>query len=104
MKNSESAFLFGIFTAWANLWGRACQDRPATVVTIHYRLTQHPSNHRAAAPAAAGTRSYSGAVAYLLESLSPGPDRFEHGTFANLVAQAGRFEVFDDRLLSGLLF
>jgi hypothetical protein len=31
-------------------------------------------------------------------------DRFEHGTFTDLVAQAGRFEVLDDCLLSGLLF
>jgi hypothetical protein len=40
----------------------------------------------------------------LLEGLSPAPDGFEHGTFADLVAQARRFEILDDGLLSGFLF
>jgi hypothetical protein len=40
----------------------------------------------------------------LLESLGPCLDRFEDGASADLVAQAGRLEVFDDRLLSSLLF
>jgi hypothetical protein len=40
----------------------------------------------------------------LLESLGASLDRFEHGASADLVAQAGRFEVFDHRPLSSLLF
>jgi hypothetical protein len=39
----------------------------------------------------------------LLEGLSAGSNGFEHGAFADLVTQAGRFEVFDNRLLSDLL-
>ena len=71
---------------------------------LTHRLSQHPSNHRAAAPAAAGAGANAGAFAYLLEGLSPSLDGFEHGAFANLVAEAGRFEVLDDRLRSGSLF
>jgi len=40
----------------------------------------------------------------LLEGISAGSNGFKHGAFADLVTKAGRFEVFDDRLLSGLLF
>jgi hypothetical protein len=40
----------------------------------------------------------------LLKGLSARFDGFEHGAFADLVAQTGRFKAFDDRLLSGFLF
>jgi hypothetical protein len=40
----------------------------------------------------------------LLESRGAGLDGFQHGAFANLVAQAGRLEIFDNRLFSGLAF
>jgi hypothetical protein len=40
----------------------------------------------------------------LLEGFGPCLDRFEHDPFADLVTQAGRFEIFDDGLGSGLLF
>jgi hypothetical protein len=40
----------------------------------------------------------------LLEGLSPSLDGFENDAFADLVAEAGRFEILDDRLRSGLLF
>lgn len=104
MSGIESAFLLGILTARADLRGQGCKDGPATIVTTDHGLSQHPSNHRAAAPAAARTGADTGAFAHLLEGLSPSLDGFEHGAFADLVAQAGRFEVFDDRLLSGLSF
>ena len=84
--------------------GRGRKDRPATLVAADDGLSQHPSNHRAATFAAAWPRADSGAFAYLLEGLSAGANGFEHGAFADLVAQAGRFEVFDDRLLSGFPF
>ena len=35
------------------------------------------------------------------ENFRAGLNGFEHGAFANLVAQASGFEIFDDRLLSG---
>jgi hypothetical protein len=100
----ESAFLLGILAARADLRGRSCKHRPTTIVAIDHGLSQHPSNHRAAAPAAARTGADAGALAHLLEGLSSSLDGFEHGAFADLVAQAGRFEVFDDRLRPGLLF
>jgi hypothetical protein len=40
----------------------------------------------------------------LLESFGARLDGLEHRAFANLVAQAGRFEVLDDRLFSGFPF
>jgi hypothetical protein len=40
----------------------------------------------------------------LLEGLSPSLDGFADGAFANFIAQAGRFKIVDDRLLSGFLF
>ncbi len=69
-----------------------------------HRLAQHSSNHCAAASAAAGAGTDSRAFAYLLEGLGPGLDGFEHGASADLVAQASRFEIFDDGLRSGVLF
>jgi len=80
------------------------QDRPAAFVAAHDGLSQHTSNQRAAAPAAAGSGADSGAFAHLLEGFGAGLNGFDHGAFADLVTQAGRFEVFDDRLLSGFSF
>jgi hypothetical protein len=39
----------------------------------------------------------------LLKRFGAGLNRFHHSAFADLVAQASRFEVLDDRLLSGFL-
>jgi hypothetical protein len=76
------------------------KDRPATFVATDHRLSQHPPNHRTATSAAAGASAHPGAFAYLLEGPGPRLDRFVHDALADFVAQAGRFEVFDDRLLS----
>jgi hypothetical protein len=40
----------------------------------------------------------------LLESFGASLNRFHHRALADFVAQASRFEVLDDRLLSGFLF
>jgi hypothetical protein len=40
----------------------------------------------------------------LLESFGARLDGLEYRAFANLIAQAGRFEVLDDRLFSGFPF
>jgi hypothetical protein len=80
------------------------QDWPAAVLATHYGFAQHASDHRAAAPAAARTRANSGAFAYLLKSFRARLNGLEHGAFANLIAQAGRLEVLDDRLFSGFPF
>jgi hypothetical protein len=39
----------------------------------------------------------------LLEGLGAGLNHFGDGAFANFVANARRFEILDDRLLSGFL-
>jgi len=70
------------------LRGSRNQDRPAAFFAVDDGLAQHASNHCAAAAAAAGTGADSGAFAYLLESFRAGLNRFEHGAFADLVAQA----------------
>jgi hypothetical protein len=80
------------------------KDRPATFVATDHRLSQHPPNHRTATSAAARAGAHPGAFAYLIEGPGPRLDGFEHDTLADFVTQAGRFEVFDDRLLSSLSF
>lgn len=100
----ESAFLLGIFAARAEFLRRTRQDRPAAIFAIDHGLAQHPSHEGAAAPAAARAGADSGALADLLEGFGAGLDGFGHGAFADLVADAGGFEVFDDRLLSGFPF
>jgi hypothetical protein len=40
----------------------------------------------------------------LLKSFRARLNGLEHGAFANLIAQAGRLEVLDDRLFSGFPF
>jgi hypothetical protein len=40
----------------------------------------------------------------LLEGFRAGSNRFEHGAFADLVAQAGRLQILDDRLFFGFSF
>jgi hypothetical protein len=72
-------------------------------VATDHRLAQHSSNHCTAASAAAGAGTDSRAFAYLLEGLGPSLNGFEHRAFADLVAQAGRFEIFDNRLRFGFL-
>jgi hypothetical protein len=72
-------------------------------VTIRHRLAQHSPDQRTAASAAARAGTDAGAFADLLESFGAGLNRFHHSAFADLVAQASRFEVIDDRLLSGFL-
>jgi hypothetical protein len=96
-------FLLGILTAWAHLRRSRHQNRPAAFVAADHGLTQHSSNHCSAASAAAGAGADSSAFAYLLEGLGPSLNSFEHRAFADLVAQAGRFEIFDNRLRSGFL-
>jgi hypothetical protein len=86
-----SAFLLRILAAWANLRGSSRQDRPAAFVAVDHGLAQHASDHRAAAPAAAGTGADSGAFADLLEGFRAGLNRFAHGAFADLVAQTCGF-------------
>ena len=99
-----SAFLLGVFTARANLRGRARQDRPAAFIAVDDGFAQHAPDHRAATPAAAGTGADSGAFAYLLEGFRPGLNRLAHGALADLVAQASGLEILDDRLFSGFSF
>lgn len=79
------------------------QDRPAAFVTLGHRFAQHPSNHGAAPSAAAGPGADTRSPADLLEVLGARLDRLEYGASANLVAQTGRFEILDNRLLPGLL-
>jgi hypothetical protein len=97
----KSAFLFGILTARTN---GSNQYRPAAIVTIAHRLSQHATNQRAAAPSAAGAGADAGAFAYLLKRLGAGLDSFDHGAFADLVTDASGLEILDNRLLSGFLF
>jgi hypothetical protein len=104
MRDIESAFLLGVLAARAEFLRRTREDRPAAILAIDHGLAQHPSHEGAAASAAAGAGADSGALADLLEGFGTGLDGFDHGTFADLVADAGGFEVFDDRLLSGFLF
>jgi hypothetical protein len=65
--------------------------------------TQHATTQAAAGAAPPRTGADPGAFADLLEGFSAALDGFEHGAFADLVAQAGWFEVFDDRPFSGFL-
>ena len=83
-----SAFLLRILAAWADLRGTRNQNRPAAFIAVNDGLAQHASDHRAAAPAAAGTGADAGAFADLLEGFRAGLNRFAHGAFADLVAQA----------------
>ena len=86
-----SAFLFCILTAWANWRGSSRQDRPAAFFAVDDGLAQHASHHGAATPATTGAGADSGAFAYLLEGFRAGLNRFAHGAFADLVAQASGF-------------
>jgi len=103
-RDMVSAFLLGVLATRAEFLRRTRQDRPAAIFAIHHRLAQHASHERAAASTAAGAGADSGALADLLEGFGAGLDGFGHGAFADLVADAGGFEVFDDRLLSGFPF
>ena len=95
--------LFRSLAARADLGRDVGQDRPAAVVTLGHRLAQHAAHQRAAAPAAAGAGADAGAFADLLESFRAALNRLEHGAFADLVAQACRLEILDDRLGFGVL-
>jgi hypothetical protein len=84
--------------------GRSCdQHRPAALATVDRGLSQHGPHHRAAPAAAAGASADTSALADLLKSFSAGLNGFGDAAFANFVAQAGWFEVFDDRPFSGFL-
>jgi hypothetical protein len=95
------AFLFGVFTARAE---RSYEDGPAAILTIGHRFSQQAAHQRAAAPAAAWSCSDAGAFADLLKGLRAGVNRFEHGAFTDLVANAGRFEILDNGFCFRLLF
>jgi len=96
--------LLGVLATRAEFLRRTRQDRPAAIFAVDHGFAQHASHERAATSAAAGAGADSGALADLLESFRAGLDGFDHGAFADLVADAGGFEVFDDRLLSGFPF
>lgn len=98
---TASSFLLRIFAARAGLRENSRQHRPAAFVTTDDRLSQHAANHGAAATAPARAGPDSRAFAHLLEGFCTGLDRFQHGAFANLIAQAGGFEILDDRQLFG---
>ena len=83
-----SALLLRVLAAWANLGRSRHQHRPAAFVAGDDGLAQHAPDHRAAAAAAAGTGADSGELAYLLEGFRAALNGFEHGAFADLVAQA----------------
>lgn len=84
-----SAFILCVFTTRAELRGCCDQDRPAAFVAVGHGLAEHAADHGAAAAAAAGAGADAGAFADLLERFCAGLNRFEHGAFADLVAQAG---------------
>ena len=73
--------------------GTRRQDRPAAFVAVDDGIAQHASDHRAAAPAAAGAGADSGAFAYLLKRFGAALNGFEHGAFADLVAQIGKGDI-----------
>ena len=95
------AFAFGVFAART---GGAGNRRPTAFAAWDHRFAEHAAYQRAAASAAAGAGADAGALADLFKSLGAGLDRFEHGSFADFVAQASRFEIFNDRLRFGFLF
>jgi hypothetical protein len=101
-KNSEP--LLGVLAAGADLRRAVCQDWPAAVVAVDYRLAQHAAHQRTAAAAAAGTGADAGPLAYLFESFGASLNGLNHRAFADLVADAGWLEIFDNRLLTALLF
>jgi hypothetical protein len=99
-----SACLLGIFTTRANRRRHCRQYRPAAILAAFDRFAQHASDQRAAASAAARAGADTGSFADLFEGFGAGLNRFDDGAFANFIAEAGRFEVFNDRLLSGFAF
>lgn len=101
-KKLES--LFRVLAAWAHLRRSVGQNGPAALLATYYRLSEHSSNKRAAAPTTTGAGTDTSAFAYLLECLSPGLNSFNDGAFADLVAQTCGFKILDDRLLSSFLF
>jgi len=93
--------LLSVFTPRAS---GSNQHRPAAVIASRHRFTEHAAHERAAAPPAAGAGADAGALTDLFEGFSAGLNRFDHGAAADLVTDAGGFEVVDDRLLPGYLF
>ena len=83
-----SAFLLCILTTRTNLRRSCRQDRPAAFVAGDDGLAEHASDHGAAATAATGAAADSGELAYLFESLGAPLNGFEHGAFADFIAQA----------------
>jgi len=96
--------LLGVLATRAYLGWSGRQDRPAAVSAIDDRFSQHAADQRSAAPATARTRADAGALADLLEGLRAALDRFDHRAFTDFVTDAGRLEVFNNRLLSCFLF
>lgn len=80
------------------------QHRPAAVIASRHRFAEHTADQRTAASPAAGAGADAGALTDLFEGFSTSLNRFGHGAAADLVADAGGFEVVDDRLLPGFLF
>lgn len=103
-RQASLAFLLGVFTTGASRRRDRRQYRPAAILAVLHRLTQHAAHQRAAASAAAGTGADTGAFAHLLEGFRAGLNGFRHGAFADFIAQAGRFEIFNNRLLSRFAF
>jgi hypothetical protein len=97
---SELRALFRVFAARAICAG---QDRPAAVGATCDGFTEHATHQRPAAPAATWAGANAGAFAHLFEGFGAALDRFDDRAFANFIAQAGWFEVLNDRLGFGIL-
>ncbi len=100
----RSDTLLGVLATRAHLGRSGREDRPAAVRAVDDRFAQHAADQRSAAPAAARPGTDAGALADLLEGFRAGLDRFDHRAFTDFVADAGRLEVLNDRLLACFLF
>ncbi len=100
----RSDTLLGVLATRAHLGRSGREDRPAAVRAVDDRFAQHAADQRSAAPATARPGTDAGALADLLEGFRAGLDRFDHRAFTDFVADAGRLEVLNDRLLACFLF
>ena len=96
--------MFRVLAARTQLRGRVGQNRPVALWATDHRLSEHASHQRAAASTTARTGAHTGALAYLFEGFGARLNSFDNRAFADLVAQACGFKIFDDRLLSSFLF
>lgn len=101
---SESTLLPRIFAPWADERRSVGQHRPTAFLTVDRGLPQHASNHRATTPASAWPGADPRSFADHFKGLGAGLNRFEHGASANLVAETGRLEVVENRLLFAFSF